>query len=84
MTLAGMPIVPTIAAGDEHALFSLDICHPAQAVSAASIQCSLPLRPAPQPEYIGVPAARWREAIIPLISRDLAPPTPPPPENSFI
>ncbi len=84
MTLAGLPLVPAIVAGEQHAFFSMDICHPAQAVSAASIQCSLPLRPIQELEHAAIPVARWQEVIIPLISIDPARPIPPPPESSLI
>lgn len=41
LILAGIPIVPHAPAHQGAAIYSLDICHPAQALSAASSNCSL-------------------------------------------
>jgi hypothetical protein len=40
-----VPVVTTPASGDQGASLTLDICHPAQALGTASIQCSIPLLP---------------------------------------
>lgn len=55
LLIVGVPVVMTPAGADQRPALTLDICHPAQALAAASIQCSLPLLPsatlARQPEF---------------------------------
>ena len=55
LLIVGVPIVTTPAGADQRPALTLDICHPAQALGAASVQCTLPLPPSAtlerQPEF---------------------------------
>jgi hypothetical protein len=83
MTLAGLPIVAAPSTS-QHAICSVDICHPAQAVNAVSVQCSLPLKTAPALQLADLIASPLPETITPSISLDSAPPVPPPPESYIV
>jgi hypothetical protein len=45
LLIVGVPVVTTPASADQGPSLTLDICHSAQALGTASIQCSLPLLP---------------------------------------
>jgi hypothetical protein len=77
---AGLPLVSSAIAGDHQTAFTLDICHPAQALSGASIRCSVPLPSSRtlriSPGFSGMVAG----VIAPTESRAADPPTSPPPK----
>lgn len=43
LLFVSLPLVVAPAGADQRPCFSLDICHPAQALGAASVQCALPV-----------------------------------------
>jgi hypothetical protein len=81
LLLGGMPIVASRAAPDSRPAFTLDICHPLQAVNAASGPCNLPILHAQaiahKPALVGILA----EAIFTMATRPADAPDPPPPKT---
>lgn len=54
LLFVSLPLVVAPAGADQRPCFSLDICHPAQALGAASVQCALPCRLTgyPRPRFV--------------------------------
>jgi hypothetical protein len=81
---AGLPLVSSAIAGDHQTAFTLDICNPAQALSGASIPCSIPL-PSSGPQHISPGFAGMVAGVIaPTESRAADPPGIPPPKISAL
>ena len=81
LLLAELPLVPTTAPDESVVIYSLDICHPAQAISAASTHCSL-LAPAAPISFARNEIVHSVEVSVrPVQMLAAVPPDTPPPEN---
>ena len=80
LLLGGLPIVASQAAPDSHPAFTLDICHPLQAVNAMSTPCNLPVLRTNGIAHAPAPAGVLAEAIFTMATRPADAPDPPPPK----
>jgi hypothetical protein len=76
----GLPIVASQAAPDSYPAFTLDICHPLQAVNAVSAPCNPPVLRANVIAHPPAPAGVLTEVIVTAAARPADAPDPPPPK----
>jgi hypothetical protein len=80
--LGGMPIVASAFRQDTQPAFSLDICHPIQAINIASAGCSLPTLVRCYVSHVIRESAFDPVAATIIIARAAEAPDPPPPKQS--
>jgi hypothetical protein len=78
--LGGMPVVASAFRQDTQPAFSLDICHPIQAINTASAGCSLPTLVRCFVSYLVGESALDPVAATIMIARAAEAPDPPPPK----
>jgi hypothetical protein len=81
LLLAGMPFIAATMSHEHAAIYSLDICHPAQTISATSSHCSL----AAPPHAVSLARDEILDAAgvtrPPLLTLVAGPPDTPPPKT---
>jgi hypothetical protein len=81
LLLGGMPIVASEAAPHSCPAFTLDICHPLQAVNAISAPCNLPILRAEAIVYAPGPSSIIAKSLFMITPRPADAPDPPPPKT---